>query len=130
MTQLRFTNITSDMNFLNDDARNLLRPVLSLQAGAEYVLPFLGLSVRAGYSDEPSPYKGDPSTYDTKAISGGLGMLLSKSILLEATLRHMTYHTNHAIYNDFSLDGSAASANIDDDAVTRDDVSVTFQYRW
>jgi len=130
MSQLRFSNGTFDMSAENDIARDSLRGVLAWQLGAEYTFSLLGLSVRAGYSFEPSPYKGDPTNYGVSAISGGLGFDLSKSVSLEAALRHAIYHTNHAIYNDVTPDGSPASANIYDDAVTRNDVSVTFSYRY
>ena len=130
MSQLQFTNSDLDMSALNQMARDSLRKVLSWQLGAEYVIPIAGLSVRAGYSMEPSPYKGDPSSYDTKAISAGVGLLLSKSVLLEGSYRHTTYHTSHSVYNDVNIDGSPASANVTDDAVKRDDVAVTFNYRF
>ncbi|HET6401731.1 MAG TPA: hypothetical protein VFH95_10065 [Candidatus Kapabacteria bacterium] len=129
MSQLRFSNGTFDMSALNTEASDSLRGVLSYQLGAEYVLP-LGISIRAGYSFEPSPYKGDPTNYGVSAISGGLGFDLSSSVSLEAAMRHASYHTNHAIYNDLTPQGTPASANIYDDAVTRDDVSVTFSYRY
>ncbi len=130
MSQLRFSNGTADMSALNDTIRADLGSVLSYQLGAEYVFPLIGVSLRAGYSYEPSPYKGDPSNYGISAISGGLGIKLSKAIDLEASLRHATYHTNHAIYNDLTPSGTAASANITDDAISRNDVSVTFSYRY
>jgi hypothetical protein len=130
MSQLRFTNSDLDMSALNDDARNLLRSVLSWQLGAEYAIPGTGINLRAGYADEPSSYKGDPSSFDTKSISGGLGVLLGKSLLIEGAWRHSTYHTNHSIYNDYTLDGKQISSSITDDAVHRDDISVTFNYRY
>ena len=130
MSQLQFTNSDVDMSALNQMAHDSLRKVLSWQLGAEYVIPIAGVSVRAGYSMEPSPYKSDPTAYNTKAISGGLGILLSKSILLEASIRHTTYHTNHSLYNDVNINGSPASANITDDAIQRDDIAVTFNYRF
>jgi hypothetical protein len=120
MTQLRFRNIDASQESVNDDARTMLRPVLSMQFGAEYVIPVIGMSVRGGYGIEPSPYKGDPASFDTKTISGGLGLLLSKSILLEASMRHLTYHTSHNIF----------TSNITDDAVTRNDVALSFKYRF
>jgi len=130
MSQLRFTNSDLDMSALNDDARNLLRGVLSWQLGAEYIIPIAHLSVRAGYAVEPSPYKGDPSNYNTNTLSGGLGILLGKSLLIEGAIRHSTYHTSHQLYNDFTPEGTQISSNITDDAVKRDDISVTISYRY
>ena len=130
MSQLQFSNSSVDMSAMNTEARDSLRGVLSYQLGAEYTFPLLGLSLRAGYSFEPSPYKNDPANYGVSAISGGLGFDLSKSVSLEAALRHAMYHTNHAIYNDLTPQGTPVSANIYDDSITRDDISVTFSYRY
>lgn len=130
MAALQFTNASVDMSALNTMVSDSLRGVLSWQLGAEYTFPLLGLSVRAGYSFEPSPFKGDPTNYGVSAISGGLGLDLSKSVSLEATLRHAAYHTNHAIYNDLTPEATQVSANIYGDAVTRDDISVTFSYKY
>ncbi|GEM_PF-2365960 len=130
LSQLRFNNSSFDMTHENDLARDSLRGVLSWNLGAEYVFPLLGLSVRAGYGVEPSPYKNDPSSYNTKTMSAGLGILLSKSILLEGSWRRSSYHTFHTIYNDLTPEGSTISAGISDDAVNRDDVAVTFNYRF
>ena len=129
MSELRFANGTFDMSALNDTIQADLRGVLSYKLGAEYVLPF-GLALRAGYNFEPSPYKGDPTNYGTTAISGGLAFTFSKSVSLEAALVHSMYHTNHSIYDDTTPQGDAASANITDDAVTRNDVMVTFTYSY
>ncbi len=130
MTQIRFENADVPVDDLNQSARTLLRSVLSIHVGGEYVIPVIGLSLRAGFAIEPSPFAGDPSTFDTKTLSGGLGLLLSKSVLLEASIRHTTYHTLHTIYNDFTLSGTPVSANVDDDAVKRDDIAVSFNYRF
>jgi hypothetical protein len=128
MSQIQFTNSDVDMSALNQMAHDSLRGVLSWQVGAEYVIPVVGLSVRAGFSDEPSSFKGDPSSYDTKAISAGIGVPIGKSVVLEGSYRHITYHTSHAIYNDLNIDGTPASANIGDDAISRNDIAVSFNY--
>ena len=47
---------------------------MNLNAGAEFRLPWTGLSARAGAMYRPSPYKGDPSRYDQKFITLGLGI--------------------------------------------------------
>ncbi len=126
MASLAFTNTEFDMSALNSYASDSLRGVLSYQLGAEY--KFLGISLRAGYSFEASPYKGDPTNYGITAISGGLGFALTKYVDLEAAIRYSTYHTNHAIY--LGDPGGTPGANITDDAVSRDDMSLTFSYRY
>ena len=48
--------------------------VLNLNAGAEFRLPFTGLSARAGAMYRPSPYKSDPGRYDQKFLTLGFGI--------------------------------------------------------
>jgi hypothetical protein len=130
MRQIRFGNSEFDLSDLNNDARESLRGVFSWHLGAEYVIAPIGASLRAGYGVEPSSYLGDPTDYNTKTLSAGLGVLLAKSILLEASYRHIGYYTNHAIYNDQTVAGGAASANIDKDAVSRTDIAIGIDYRF
>ncbi len=130
MADLEITNSTFDASESNQMASDSLRGVFSYQLGAEYTIPVIGLSLRAGYGFEPSPYKSDPTNYGITAISGGLGIALSKFVDLEAAIRISTYHTNHAIYNDYTPSGQFVSANVTDDAVSRDDMSLTFSYRY
>jgi hypothetical protein len=130
MADLEITNSTFDASGENQMASDSLRGVFSYALGAEYTIPVIGISLRAGYSFEPSPYKSDPTNYGVTAISGGLGFALSKYVDLEAAIRISTYHTNHAIYNDLTPDGTPISANVTDDAVSRDDMSLTFSYRY
>jgi hypothetical protein len=130
MSDLEITNSTFDASAENQAASDSLRGVFSYQLGAEYKIPVIGISLRAGYSFEPSPYKSDPTNYGITAISGGLGFALSQFVDLEAAIRISTYHSNHAIYNDYTPSGQYVSANINDDAVSRDDMSLTFSYRY
>ncbi|GEM_PF-2568492 len=48
--------------------------IINLNAGAEFRLPFTGLSARAGAMYRPSPYKNDPGRYDQKFLTLGLGV--------------------------------------------------------
>jgi hypothetical protein len=130
MADLEITNSTFDATASNQMASDSLRGVFSYQLGAEYTIPVIGISLRAGYSFEPSPYKSDPTNYGVTAISGGLGFALSKYVDLEAAIRISTYHSFHDIYNDVTPAGTPISANVTDDAVSRDDMSLTFSYRY
>lgn len=48
--------------------------VLNLKAGAEFRLPFTGLSARAGFMYFPSPLKDDETRYDRKYLTAGAGI--------------------------------------------------------
>ena len=130
MSQLRFTNSDVDISDLNDRVRDELGQVISWKVGAEYVFVPAGLMIRGGFGIEPSAYKADPSEYDTKSWSAGLGVLLSKSAILEFAYKHSSGVTDHGIYNDFTPNGNSISANIDRDEITRQEFSVSFGYRF
>jgi hypothetical protein len=130
LSDLQFENSSVDMTAENQMASDSLRAVLSWQLGVEYKIPGIGIALRAGFADQPSPYKNDPSSYDTKIISAGLGIPIGKRFAIEAVYRHSSYNTIHPIYNDLTPDGTPASANITSDAVDINDVAMTFQYRF
>jgi long-subunit fatty acid transport protein len=68
---------------INSDIKDLFRTVLNVSAGAEYCLPNTPVSLRAGFMLNPSPYKDDPSEYDKKYITAGVGFKASKSISID-----------------------------------------------
>jgi hypothetical protein len=49
-------------------------PVINLNGGVEFRLPFTGIVGRAGFMYRPSPLKDDPMEYDTKVVTAGLGI--------------------------------------------------------
>jgi hypothetical protein len=131
LSQLRYSNADVDLSDLNDAARQNLKAVLNWKLGAEYVIKPFGLILRAGYAMNPSPYKGDPSEFNTKNISGGLGILLSKSAIAEITYRRTSYRTDHLLYSDQSVaTGANVSAIIPIDDVVQNQVLVSFSLRF
>ena len=130
-SQLRYSNADVDLSDLNDAARQNLKAVLNWKLGAEYVIKPIGLILRGGYAMNPSPYKGDPSEFNTKNISGGLGILLSKSAIAEITYRRTSYRTDHLLYSDQSITtGANVSAIIPTDDVVQNQVLVSFSLRF
>lgn len=121
-------------NFLggvNDRAATEFENVLSWSVGAEHVIPQLGTALRAGYGIEASPYKIDvDAAYDTKSLTAGLSVLLSKSTALDFSYRNTSFTTDHSIYNDLTPEGTSVSAIVDLDEVTRHSFGVTFGYRF
>lgn len=63
-----------EISEINKRIKEEFAPVLNLNAGAEFRLPWTGLSARAGAMYRPSPYKGDPSRFDQKFITLGIGI--------------------------------------------------------
>jgi long-subunit fatty acid transport protein len=72
----------SEIRIMNDEVKDVLQMVVNLNTGAEYYLPELGLALRAGFMYKPSAFKDDPSEYDKKFISGGIGYNLTKKLQL------------------------------------------------
>jgi len=56
------------------EVKESLTQVININGGAEFRLPFTGLSARAGFMYRPSPFKDDPMEFDTKVLTAGLGI--------------------------------------------------------
>jgi len=65
----------SDREKKNREIISLFTDVLNLNAGVEYVLPGTGIAIRGGFILMPSPYRDDPSEYDKKYLTAGLGFI-------------------------------------------------------
>ncbi len=59
---------------INKRIKEQFTRVLNMNIGAEFRLPFTGLSARAGAMYRPSPYKNDPGRYDQKFLTAGIGI--------------------------------------------------------
>jgi long-subunit fatty acid transport protein len=87
-TQLEFASAPASLIALNKDIKTLFRPTANLRAGAEYNLSQIGLRLRGGFIYNPSPFEGDPSSFDQKSITAGLGFLLGESTMLDVGYAH------------------------------------------
>jgi long-subunit fatty acid transport protein len=67
----------------NKNIKDLLGSVVNYNLGIEYTIAPLGIRLRGGYMVQPSPYKGDPSEFDHKYITGGIGFLADETIGLD-----------------------------------------------
>ncbi len=63
----------------NSDIVNMMRSVVNLNAGAEYLLSNNKIALRAGFMLMPSAFKDDPSDYDKKYLTAGVGYNFSRS---------------------------------------------------
>jgi hypothetical protein len=96
-SQLKFDNpdgiifTAADIADLNKRIKNDLTAVVNYNIGAEYTIPAVGLRVRAGYFVQPSAYKGDPTSFDKKYITAGIGFLAEESIGLDLAFAHGWY---------------------------------------
>lgn len=79
-SQMEFDNAdgisSSNISDMNKEIKELLRMVANYNVGLEYNIPLTGLRVRAGYFVQPSAFKDDPSDYDKKYLTAGLGYII------------------------------------------------------
>jgi len=65
------------------EVKSELTQVININGGAEFRLPFTGLSARAGFMYRPSPVKNDPAEFDTKVVTAGVGINSSDRLNLD-----------------------------------------------
>jgi long-subunit fatty acid transport protein len=98
-TQTEFQDANQDLINKNRDIKDLFRATANLHAGAEYEIRDAGLRVRGGFIYNPSPYQGDPSSYDQKYVTAGLGVLLGESTMLDIGYARGWWNTRRINYD-------------------------------
>ena len=79
---------TSYVASINKDIKDLLRAVVNLNAGIEYTIPDVGVRLRGGFIYQPSPYQGDPSQYDRKYFTVGIGFRADQTVGIDVAYAH------------------------------------------
>jgi long-subunit fatty acid transport protein len=82
-TQTEFQDANQDLLNKNRDIKEFFRATANLRGGLEYQVENVGLRIRGGFMYSPSPYEGDPSSYDQKHVTAGLGIPLGSSSMLD-----------------------------------------------
>jgi long-subunit fatty acid transport protein len=82
-TTLEFTNASADLIAENKDIKTLFHGTANLRGGAEYEFTSIGLRLRGGFIYNPSPFRGDPGSFAQKVVTGGLGILLGESTMID-----------------------------------------------
>lgn len=106
-------NITLQSNF---------KSVTNYRVGGELDIPSTDIRLRAGYSVRPSPYTGDPTSFDQKIFSGGAGILLQRNVSIDAGVSFGSRKSSVYQYSD-------QSSRVDESISTTHAV-VTFSYRF
>ena len=99
---MEFSDATEAVTDLNRDIKSYLQSVINFRGGIEYTIPDIELKLRGGYAYYPSPFKGDPSDYDQKIVSFGLGYLVAESLMIDATYSINSYSTKRVNYDSSS----------------------------
>ena len=72
----------------NKEIIELFDNVLNYSFGAEYTIPQIGIKVRGGYINNQSPFKGDPSEFDKKYFTAGLGFEANERLGVDIAYAH------------------------------------------
>jgi long-subunit fatty acid transport protein len=90
-SKLEFTDANSDLIAENASMRKLFRATTNVRFGGEFDLH--GFRIRGGYGLQPSPWKDDPSSFDHKTWSAGLGIPLDEGTMVDAAFAHSWWNT-------------------------------------
>lgn len=92
---LEFRSDTPFQNVSRTEANRQIRDTYEsttrLSFGGEYLFPAYGLRGRAGYSLDPSNFKSAGDDADKGILSLGIGVLIDRSVMLDATWRTVGY---------------------------------------
>jgi len=108
-SQLEYGN-NKDMEIYNSDIRLYYTDVVRMRLGGEYVFPNLGLSLRAGYFNDPLPIKSEFINNNRDGFSLGAGILIDQVMTIDLAFVHGSYGRN----SDFVY----ASTKDDNDVIT------------
>lgn len=125
-SQLKFDNPDGinqqDIETTNKNIKDQLGAVLNYNVGLEYTLPEIGLRLRTGFFVQPSAYKNDPSEFNRKYVTAGLGILANETLGIDAGFAH-------GWWKDFGDNyGSGESRTFQD--ITLDKLIFTATYRF
>ena len=127
-TQLEFTN-TDDQNLLNENTiiKNGMRATTNLRGGFEIALYKIGLKLRGGIIDNPSPWKGQPSSYDQMYYTAGIGFAIDENTTIDAAYAYGTWKTSISGFSD--LEGDSYNLGTSE-TITTSNLNLTLMYRF
>ncbi len=127
-TQMDFNTDNAALIEENSRIKNEMRATTNLRGGIEVSLFSLGLKLRGGIIDNPSPWKGDPSSRDQLYYTGGIGLQLDERTVLNAAYAYGTWKTLRTNYS-YTVSGITYDAGTDE-TVTTSNLNLTLSYRF
>lgn len=122
---LEFQNAAPELLALNNDMRAMFTSTLNWRAGAEVDLLDV-LRLRAGFRVDPSPYKDDPSDFDRKYATAGVGLPLGSSFMLDLAYAYGYWNSYRVNYTD---PRTPLQPRVDEE-ITTHQAMVTVSYRY
>lgn len=107
---------------INKRILELLRTSVNYNIGLEYIIPVLSMKLRAGYFLQQSPYKDDPSEFDRKYLTAGIGFTAQNAIGID-------FAYAHGWWSDFGDNYGVNQSRFFQD-ITTDLVSFTITYHF
>jgi long-subunit fatty acid transport protein len=127
-TQMELGGGGLDFSSENSRIKNEMRATTNLRGGIEVSLFSLGLKLRGGIIDNPSPWKGDPSSRDQLYYTGGIGLQLDERTVLNAAYAYGTWKTLRTNYS-YTVSGITYDVGTDE-TVTTSNLNLTLSYRF
>jgi hypothetical protein len=123
-TQMEFRDGSPDLISENRLIQKLFKPTTNLRGGAELTLWNYGVKLRGGVVMNPSPYVGDPSSFNQLYYTGGAGIALDQNVTLNLAYAYGTWKSMRDNY----YIGSIISRS--QERITTNTVNVTLSYRF
>lgn len=120
-TQLEFKNANPDVIALNKDIKDIFRATVNFRGGGEYDIKQLGVRLRGGFIYNTSAFKNDPTSFDQKYYTAGLGFQMSEGTMLDLTFARGWWKTFRSNYS--------GSPIVEEDVKTNN-FNLTFSYRF
>lgn len=125
-SQLKFDNadgLTQNyVNQQNNFIQQNLKSVLNYNVGAEYTFPAIGLRLRGGFMVMPSAYQGDPSSFDKKYVTGGIGYLAQGDFGIDLAYAHGWWDS---YYDNYGTNISRITEKLTDNKII---LSMTYRF--
>lgn len=125
-TQMEFRSDNNDLVAENRNIKKEFEPTTNLRGGAELTLFDLGLKLRGGVAYNPSPYTGDPSSFDQIYYTAGAGISLDQNVTLNAGFAYGTWKT----FRDNYYISYLPQASRTSERITTSTLNITLSYRF
>lgn len=125
-TQMEFRSNNRDLVAENRRIRKLLEATTSLRGGAELTLFDAGVKLRGGVSYSPSPFIGDPPSFDQMYYTAGAGIALDEKVTLNAAVAYGTWKTFRDNYYIANIDAPSRT----NERITTATLNLTLSYRF
>ncbi len=130
-TQMKFSNGDPTWELkMNNRIKEYFTPTVNLHGGLEYYVPETTLRLRGGFAYLPSPYKNDPTSYNKKYVTGGLGVVLADMLMLDLGYAYGFWNTDHLVYEYYNNATDSYYREITDEKIITHNLVGTISYRF